>query len=230
MRRAPLYALYARGRDLPVGQRRRAGRDPLVRAHDDRERDADGPRRLLQLPADRARRRSSAESSSTVSGSGRRASSRTSRAPAPSPRSRCCTRRSGSSSGSSWRSCSSARCWTRPERPRAQRSSPTSSSRPGCRWSVPAASAREFSRAPRSWVRRSGACSSRRSAPPAPSGSTPPASCSRLRSWSSSCRGRTPTERPRSAAASSQSWPRECGSSGTSGSRAPSSRWSCSRT
>ena len=55
MRRAPLYALYARGRDLLVGQCRGAGGDPLVRPDDDGERGADGPRRVLQLPADRAR-------------------------------------------------------------------------------------------------------------------------------------------------------------------------------
>ena len=55
-RRAPLYALYARGHDLARRERRRPDRDPVVRPDDDGERDAHRARRLLQLPPDRARR------------------------------------------------------------------------------------------------------------------------------------------------------------------------------
>ena len=229
---AALRALRAlrRRHDLLGRERGRAARDPLVRADDDGERDAHRARRVLQLRADRpggvlrrGRRRPARVPDDERGGRPRELGAQW-------PRSRCCTRRSGSSSGSSWRSSSSERCSTRPERPRAQRSSPTSSRRQGSAWSARPGSARGPSRAPSSWALRSGACSWPRSAPPAPSGSTPRASSSRPRSSMIFVPRPHARRRARSAAASSKSWPRECGSSGIGDSPARSSRWSCSRT
>ncbi len=52
--RSAVCALWRRC-NLLVGQRRRAARDPVVRADDDWKRGPHRPRRVLQLPADRAR-------------------------------------------------------------------------------------------------------------------------------------------------------------------------------
>ncbi len=93
------------------------------------------------------------------------------------------SRRSGSSSGSSWRWCSSERCSTRPGRRRARRCSPTWSSSPGSRMER-ASGIRSSDPAglDTSSARRSAACSSQRSERRRPSGSTPQASWSRPRS------------------------------------------------
>ena len=79
---------------------------------------------VLQLPADRPLRvpRRRHRRPARVPDDERRRRSRELRRRRGDPAAR--TRPSGSSSGSSWRSCSSVRSWTRPERPRAPRCFP----------------------------------------------------------------------------------------------------------